>query len=99
MIARLNGLLIEKSPPLIVLDCGGVGYEVEVPMSTFYNLPEVGAKVQLLTSFDPESAGVVDVPDPYYSDAALFDSVLTIIERASIALFRQLEPAIRQGVS
>jgi Holliday junction resolvasome RuvABC DNA-binding subunit len=33
MIARLNGLLIEKSPPLIVLDCAGVGYEVEVPMS------------------------------------------------------------------
>lgn len=49
MIARLNGLLLEKSPPLIVLDCAGVGYEVEVPMSTFYNLPEVGAKVTLLT--------------------------------------------------
>jgi holliday junction DNA helicase RuvA len=49
MIARLNGLLLEKSPPFIVLDCSGVGYEVEVPMSTFYNLPEVGAKVQLLT--------------------------------------------------
>lgn len=55
-------------------------------------------KVQLLTSFDPESGGVIDVPDPYYSDAARFDSVLTIIERASTALFRQLEPAIRQGV-
>ena len=49
MIARLNGLLIEKSPPFIVLDCNGVGYEVEVPMSTFYNLPEVGVKIQLLT--------------------------------------------------
>lgn len=49
MIARLNGLLLEKTPPLIVLDCAGVGYEVEVPMSTFYNLPEVGAKVMLLT--------------------------------------------------
>ena len=49
MIARLNGLLIEKSPPLIVLDCGGVGYEVEVPMSTFYNLPELGSQVNLLT--------------------------------------------------
>jgi holliday junction DNA helicase RuvA len=49
MIARLNGLLIEKSPPLIVLDCAGVGYEVEVPMSTFYNLPEIGAKLSLLT--------------------------------------------------
>jgi holliday junction DNA helicase RuvA len=49
MIARLNGLLIEKSPPLIVVDCAGVGYEVEVPMSTFYNLPEIGAKLNLLT--------------------------------------------------
>jgi holliday junction DNA helicase RuvA len=49
MIARLNGLLLEKYPPFIVLDCGGVGYEVEVPMSTFYNLPEIGAKVNLLT--------------------------------------------------
>jgi Holliday junction DNA helicase RuvA len=49
MIARLNGLLLEKSPPFIVLECGGVGYEVEVPMSTFYNLPELGAKLQLLT--------------------------------------------------
>ena len=49
MIARLNGILIEKTPPQVVIDCAGVGYEVEVPMSTFYNLPEVGTKVQLLT--------------------------------------------------
>jgi Holliday junction DNA helicase RuvA len=51
MIARLNGLLIEKTPPHIVVDCSGVGYEVEVPMSTFYNLPELGQKVQILTHF------------------------------------------------
>lgn len=49
MIARINGLLVEKSPPLIVIDCGGVGYEVEVPMSTFYNLPDIGVQVALLT--------------------------------------------------
>lgn len=61
------------------------------------------AKVQLLLSFD-ESTGAgapgatADVPDPYYSDAALFDSVLATIERASVALFRQLEPVLRQGV-
>ena len=48
MIARLNGILIEKAPPQVVIDCAGVGYEVEVPMSTFYNLPEIGTKVQLL---------------------------------------------------
>ena len=49
MIAKLNGILSEKTPPQVVIDCNGVGYEVEVPMSTFYNLPEVGVKVQLLT--------------------------------------------------
>lgn len=49
MIARLQGRLLEKSPPLIVIDCSGVGYEVEVPMSTFYNLPELGQPVQILT--------------------------------------------------
>jgi Holliday junction DNA helicase RuvA len=51
MIARLNGKLIEKSPPFIVVDCNGVGYELEVPMSTFYQMPEVGQGVQLLTHF------------------------------------------------
>ncbi|AYF97796.1 low molecular weight protein-tyrosine-phosphatase [Protaetiibacter intestinalis] len=56
------------------------------------------SKVQLLMSFDPEQSGTMDVPDPYYSDAAMFDTVLVAIERACNALFRQLEPAIRQGV-
>jgi Holliday junction DNA helicase RuvA len=48
MIASLNGLLIEKSPPRIVLDVAGVGYDVEVPMSTFYGLPATGAPLRLL---------------------------------------------------
>ncbi len=56
------------------------------------------SKVQLLMSFDPEASGTMEVPDPYYSDAAMFDTVLVAIERACTALFRQLEPAIRQGV-
>ena len=51
MIARLNGILVEKSPPQVIVDCNGVGYEVEVPMSTFYNLPEIGKQVQLLIHF------------------------------------------------
>lgn len=55
------------------------------------------SKVQLLLAFD-ESGAPGEVPDPYYSDAALFESVLVTIERASIALFRQLEPVLRQGV-
>ena len=56
------------------------------------------AKVHLLLSFDPEAGGALDVPDPYYSDTAMFDAVLGMIERSCIALFRQLEPGIRQGV-
>jgi len=49
MIGRLSGILIEKNPPQLVVDCQGVGYEVDVPMSTFYNLPGLGEKVMLLT--------------------------------------------------
>ena len=51
MIGKLSGILIEKNPPQVVLDCHGVGYEVDVPMSTFYNLPAVGDKLSLLTHF------------------------------------------------
>jgi Holliday junction DNA helicase RuvA len=51
MIGKLTGTLLEKNPPQILIDCHGVGYEVDVPMSTFYNLPAVGDKVALLTHF------------------------------------------------
>lgn len=51
MIGKLSGILIDKTPPQVLVDCQGVGYEVDVPMSTFYNLPSVGDKVSLLTHF------------------------------------------------
>ncbi|CAN7366694.1 Holliday junction branch migration protein RuvA [Pseudorhodoferax sp. LjRoot39] len=51
MIGRLQGLLAEKNPPQVLVDCHGVGYEVDVPMSTFYNLPALGERVTLLTHF------------------------------------------------
>ncbi|MDD5364135.1 MAG: Holliday junction branch migration protein RuvA [Gallionellaceae bacterium] len=51
MIGRLTGILLEKHPPQIVVDVHGVGYEVDVPMSTFYNLPAQGEQVALFTHF------------------------------------------------
>ncbi|RZI82338.1 MAG: Holliday junction branch migration protein RuvA, partial [Rubrivivax sp.] len=65
----------EKSPPHVLVDCNGVGYEVQVPMSTFYNLPELGARVSLLTQFVVRE------------DAQLLYGFLTAGERAS---FREL---------
>lgn len=47
MIGRLTGLLLEKQPPLVLLDVQGVGYEINVPMSTFYNLPAIGEQITL----------------------------------------------------
>ena len=49
MIGRIAGTLIEKNPPQLLIDCAGVGYEIDVPMSTFYNLPALGERVVLLT--------------------------------------------------
>jgi Holliday junction DNA helicase RuvA len=49
MIGRLRGVLLEKRAPFLLLDVQGVGYELEVPMSTFYTLPEMGAEVTLYT--------------------------------------------------
>lgn len=49
MISRITGQLLEKSPPTVVIDCGGIAYEVDVPMSTFYQLPNVGESTTLYT--------------------------------------------------
>ena len=49
MIGRIQGTLIQKNPPHILVDCHGVGYDIDVPMSTLYQLPEIGASITLLT--------------------------------------------------
>lgn len=49
MIGRITGILLEKNPPQILVDCNGVGYEIDVPMSTFYTLPALGECVVLHT--------------------------------------------------
>ena len=75
MIGRLTGTLAEKSPPQLLIDVNGIGYEVDVPMSSFYNLPALGERVTLLTHFVVRE------------DAQVLFGFLTHDERAT---FRQL---------
>jgi Holliday junction DNA helicase RuvA len=75
MIGRLSGLLLQKNPPQILLEVQGVGYEVDVPMSTFYDLPAPGQPVALFTHLVVRE------------DAHLLFGFLTESERT---LFRQL---------
>ncbi|WP_280153013.1 Holliday junction branch migration protein RuvA [Piscinibacter sp. XHJ-5] len=75
MIGRLTGVLAEKSPPQLLIDVNGLGYEVDVPMSSFYNLPGLGERVTLLTHFVVRE------------DAQVLYGFLTHDERAT---FRQL---------
>ena len=63
MIGRITGTLAEKSPPLVLVDVGGVGYEVDVPMSTFYNLPGLGERVFNLVYFQ-QLTSPVPAPAP-----------------------------------
>ncbi len=65
-------------------------------LSSWVRTPADADKLALLLPFDPSAAGVLDVPDPYYAAPEMFDEVLGMIESASRALFRQLEPAVRQ---
>ncbi len=75
MIGRISGILLEKNPPQILVDVGGLGYLVEVPMSTFYDLPALGERTALLTHFVVRE------------DAQLLYGFLTETERDA---FRQL---------
>ena len=51
MIGRIQGILVSVHPPRLLVDCQGIGYEVDVPMSTLYQLPQAGEKITLLTHF------------------------------------------------
>lgn len=75
MIGRIHGILLEKHPPQVLVEAGGLGYELDVPMSTFFNLPATGEPVVLLTHFVVRE------------DAQLLYGFLTLKERGA---FREL---------
>ena len=101
MIGRLKGTVIHKQPPWLVLDVHGVGYELEAPMSTFYNLPEVGREVALFTHYAQKEDSVSLYGFLSESERRLFRDVqkvtgigakiaLAILSGASVSDFARL---------
>ena len=84
MIGRLKGILIHKSPPWLVIDVQGVGYELEAPMSTFYDLPELGREVFLFTHYAVKEDSVALYGFMRENDRRLFREVQSIEDRALI---------------
>ncbi|MEN8174910.1 MAG: Holliday junction branch migration protein RuvA [Pseudomonadota bacterium] len=78
MIGRLHGTILVKQPPFMMLDVGGVGYELEVPMSTFYDLPEVGGSVTLFTHMAVRDDAHVLYGFGREADRMLFRSLLKV---------------------
>ena len=73
MIGRLSGTLVAKHPPGLMIDVGGVGYELEAPMSTFYELPEAGKPVVLFTHYAVKEDAVALYGFHRESERLLFD--------------------------
>jgi Holliday junction DNA helicase RuvA len=78
MIGFLKGTLISKQPPLLVLDVGGIGYEVEAPMSTFYSLPDPGEPLQLVTHLVVREDAHILYGFASESERALFRNLLKV---------------------
>ncbi|NKZ39567.1 Holliday junction branch migration protein RuvA [Oleiagrimonas citrea] len=94
MIGRLRGILVSKQPPWLLVDVGGVGYDVEAPMSTIYDLPATGKEVTLLTHHAVKDDSVVLYGFLHTSERELFRSLLKVSGiGAKIAL------AVLSGVS
>ncbi|MEO8742830.1 MAG: Holliday junction branch migration protein RuvA [Lysobacteraceae bacterium] len=101
MIGRLKGTIVHKQPPGLVVDVHGVGYELEAPMSTFYDLPEVGREVALFTHYAQKEDSVSLYGFLHESERRLFRDVqkvtgigakiaLAILSGASVADFARL---------
>ncbi len=94
MIGRLRGILVSRQPPWLLVDVGGVGYDVEAPMSTIYDLPQTGQEVTLLTHHAVRDDSVVLYGFLKASERELFRSLLKVSGiGAKIAL------AVLSGVS
>ncbi|TBR37055.1 MULTISPECIES: Holliday junction branch migration protein RuvA [Dyella] len=72
MIGRLRGILVSKQPPWLLIDVGGVGYELEAPMSTIYDLPPTGKEVTLLTHYAVKEDSVALYGFMHEAERALF---------------------------
>jgi Holliday junction DNA helicase RuvA len=101
MIGRLKGILIHKQPPWLVVDVHGVGYELEAPMSTFYDLPEVGREVSLFVHHAQKEDSVSLYGFLHESERRLFRDVqrvsgigakiaLAVLSGASVEEFARL---------
>lgn len=94
MIGRLRGILISKQPPWLMIEVGGIGYELEAPMSTIYDLPATGREVILLTHYAVKEDSVALYGFMHESERALFRSLQKVSGiGAKIAL------AVLSGVS
>lgn len=94
MIGRLRGTLISKQPPSLLIEVGGIGYEVDAPMSTIYDLPATGKEVILLTHYAVKEDGVALYGFMRESERAMFRNLLKVSGiGAKIAL------AVLSGVS
>ena len=94
MIGRLRGTLISKQPPWLMIEVGGIGYELEAPMSTIYDLPATGKEVILLTHYAVKEDSVALYGFMHESERALFRSLQKVSGiGAKIAL------AVLSGVS
>ena len=87
MIGRLKGVLAYKQPPWLMIDVGGVGYELEAPMSTIYDLPEMGREVVLFTHYAVKEDSV-----------ALYGFLTEAERRALLAVPDLLDALARQPV-
>jgi len=78
MIGRLRGDIVYKHPPRLMLDVGGIGYELEAPMSTFYDLPPVGEQVTLVTHLTVREDAQVLYGFLHEGDRTLFRNLLKV---------------------